>query len=112
MNIEYQTTYGKPNDMKLDQIYTTEEYQQLVDTLPKQSILCLRLKQFLDKKHIYIRDHEKSFVYKSISQYMSGFSPPAYEVMYCTYFNDLALFVNNEDVTCKAVLKWRLFINK
>jgi hypothetical protein len=112
MNLEYRATFGKSRDIELDLMYTTEEYQQLVNILSKKSILGLRLKQFLDKKQIYIVDHEKSFVYKSISEYISGFSPPAYEVMYYAYFNDLALYVNNKDVTCNAALKWRLFINR
>jgi hypothetical protein len=102
----------KKTHKDIDKMYTEEEYRQLYDVMPVSSTLKTRLKEFLDRGLIYFKKYRKPFIYRSISQYMSGFSVNTYDIVYRIPFNKLALYLNNMDPLVQAALKWRFIIGK
>jgi hypothetical protein len=97
---------------ELDQMYIAKEYQQLVNILPSQSILCKDIKYFLKNKGVYKIRYQKSFIYHNLSQYLYTYFTSVYRIMYIVPYSYLALCVNIKGVHCSEILKWRLTINK
>jgi hypothetical protein len=97
---------------RLDQVYNTEEYRQLLEILPVDSFLYPKIQSSLELRHDFTKKNRKIFISQPISSYMINFFPEIYEVMYNTSFNSLALFINTTNESCMTVLTWRLTINK
>jgi hypothetical protein len=97
---------------EIDGVYSDEEYLQLFKMMPTDNILRIRLKEFLERGFLYTIKSQKPYVYRSISEYISGFSGGIYELMYQIPFNKLALCLNKGDTLYQAVLKWRFSLGR
>lgn len=96
----------------LDKLYSDEEYHQFYEMMPVNSILRTRVKEYVDREFLYTKKFSKPFIYRSISQYIMGFSEATFEIMYRVPFKKLALFINHNDPIAQTAIKWRFTIGK
>lgn len=104
---------GKPSlkeFKRLDRTYTRPEYEKLLSML-SFSILSVMLKALLKNNIKNIRKSHGTN-YKYLSEYIYGTSMITYQFIYQHVIDDLPMHINHNLDVVKAVIKWRMEINK
>ena len=97
--------------IEINRAFQPNDYKSLEDILPtsaiQRSIAWYNKKKYLCKKEL-----NRYHVYKSLAQFLANNRQDMFRIMYLVPFKKLPFYINEKNLECLTIIKWRLIIGK
>lgn len=97
--------------IEINKAFQPNDYRALEDILPNSAIRG-SIAWYNKKKYLCTKELNRYHVYKSIAQFLANNRQDMFRIMYLVPFKELPFHINEKNLECLTVIKWRLIIGK